>query len=177
MTKHCQLLSNSQRQKTITCYQLKKQTNQSVKPITIKPCIAKPHNKRLRAKSSVGKTPETLAILLQITVANLHFCANSSNITAFLHKKYSPVTSCVTKSVTSCHRAVTLCHALVTHCHTLSPMCPRGHVPICPVACNAKCNAMCNGHVTLLVTKTLRIVFSSTHFSVMHFCFFYKCVQ
>ena len=122
MTNHCQLLSNSQRQKTITCYQLKKQTNQSVKPITIKPCIAKPHNKRLRAKSSVEKTPETFAILLQITVANRHFGTNFANLTAFLHKKYSPVTSCVTKSVTSCHRAVTLCHAMSRFghapCHT-----------------------------------------------------------
>ena len=110
MTKYCQLSSLSQRQKISTCYQFKKQTNQSVKPITIKPCIAKPRNKRLRAKSSVGKTPETFAILLQITIANRYFCTNSANLTAFLHKKYSPVTSCVTKSVTSCHRAVTLCH-------------------------------------------------------------------
>ena len=126
MTKHCQLLSNSQRQKIITCYQFKKQTNQSVKPITIKPDIAKPRNKRLCEKSSVGKTPETLAMLLQITAANRHFGTNSANIIAFLDKKYSPVTSCVTKSVTSCHRAVTLWSHLVTHCPQRVPgTCPH----------------------------------------------------
>lgn len=69
------------------------------------------------------------------------------NLIGFLHKKYSPVTSCVTQSVTSCHRAVTLCHALCNApCNAalhgvpiMPPDCPRivpdlsrGHVLRCP---------------------------------------------
>ena len=65
-----------------------------------------------------------------------YFGAFFFNLIGFSHKKYNPVTSCVTQSVTSCHRVVThyvtLCHAMSRICHAalhgvpiMSPDCPR----------------------------------------------------
>ena len=121
-----------------------KKAYQSIRPITIKSCAAKPQSKRIPVKSSVGKTTEAPAFLYNISNTNRYFGVNFINITAFFHKKYSPVTSCVTLSVTLCHRAVTLWSRSVT---------------LCPITRNGTCNAMCNVHVTLPVTETLQIIF------------------
>ncbi|MBQ2139721.1 MAG: hypothetical protein II433_01345, partial [Acidaminococcaceae bacterium] len=80
--------------------------------VTIKPCAGKPHNKGIFVKISVGKTTETQSEYPYSQMMHRCFGVFFFNLISFLHKKYSPVTSCVTQSVTSCHRAVTLCHAM-----------------------------------------------------------------
>ena len=136
-------LPRRQRQTIFTCYQFNRHTKQSGY-LTIKPCAGKPHNKGIFVKIPVGKTTETLLEYPNSLMMRRCFGAFFFNLIGFLHKKYSPVTSCVTQSVTSCHRAVTLWSRSVT---------------LCPITRNGTCNAMCNVHVTLPVTETLQIIF------------------
>ena len=127
-------LPRRQRQTIFTCYQFNRHTKQSGY-LTIKPCAGKPHNKGIFVKIPVGKTTETLLEYPNSLMMRRCFGAFFFNLIGFLHKKYSPVTSCVTQNVTSCHRAVTLCHAVsrcVTLCNAalhsvpiMSPDCPR----------------------------------------------------
>jgi hypothetical protein len=66
-------------------------------------------------KIPVGKTTETLLEYPNSLMMRRCFGAFFFNLIGFLHKKYSPVTSCVTQSVTSftgLSRYVTLCHAV-----------------------------------------------------------------
>ena len=93
--------------------------------LTIKSCAGKPHNNWIFVKIPVGKTTETLLEYPNSLMMRRCFGAFFFNLIGFLHKKYSPVTSCVTQSVTSCHRAVsvtqsvTSCHRAVKLCHAL----------------------------------------------------------
>ena len=116
MTKKPRWLPRRQRQTILTCYQFNRHTKQSGY-LTIKPCTGKPHNNGIFVKIPVGKTTEMLLEYPNSQVMRRCFGAFFFNLIGFLHKKYSPVTSCVTQSVTSCHRAVTLCHAL---CNAMS---------------------------------------------------------
>ena len=128
MTKKPRWLPRRQRQTIFTCYQFNRHTKQSGY-LTIKPCAGKPHNKGIFVKIPVGKTTETLLEYPNSLMMRRCFGAFFFNLIGFLHKKYSPVTSCVTQSVTSCHRAVTLCHALCNAAlpgvPIMSPDCPR----------------------------------------------------
>ena len=103
-------LPRRQKQTIFTCYQFNRHTKQSGY-LTIKPCAGKPHNKGIFVKIPVGKTTEMLLEYPYSQMMRRCFGAFFFNLIGFLHKKYSSVTSCVTQSVTSCHRAVTLCHA------------------------------------------------------------------
>ena len=122
MTKKPRWLPRRQRQTIFTCYQFNRHTKQSGY-LTIKSCAGNPHNNGIFVKIPVEKTTEMLLEYPNSQVMRRCFGAFFFNLIGFLHKKYSPVTSCVTQSVTSCHRAVTLCHAL----------------------CNAPCNAALHG--------------------------------
>ena len=92
-------------------------------------------------KIPVGKTTETLLEYPNSLMMRRCFCAFFFNLIGFLHKKYSPVTSCVTQSVTSCHRAVI-----------------PGLSPICP---GVRCPHFITGNGTGNVILTLRQVPSS----------------
>ena len=133
MTKKPRWLPRRQRQTILTCYQFNRHTKQSGY-LTIKPCAGKPHNKGIFVKIPVGKTTETFLEYPNFLVMRRYFGAFFFNLIGFLHKKYSPVTSCVTQSVTSCHRAVTLCHAL---CNAV--------LRYVTLLCNALCNAALHG--------------------------------